>query len=76
MKPMLMEETMTAYINYHPHPTRYAGSRVLSAAAVAAALIVVALIVGMSSTAPGTTSWQEAGMTPTFVLPIDPTFMP
>jgi hypothetical protein len=73
---MLMEETMTAYINYHPRPTPYAGSRVLTAAAVAAALIVMVLIVGMPSVAPGEVPWVEAATTPIFALPIDPTFMP
>ena len=67
---------MTAYINYHPRPTPYAASRVLTAAAVGAALIVMVLLVGATSVAPGGTPWIEAAATPVFVLPIDPTFTP
>ena len=36
---------MTAFINYHPRPSPYLGTRALYAAAVGMALIVLAIII-------------------------------
>ena len=38
---------MTAFINYHPRPSPYAGARALYAAAVGAALILMAIVVAV-----------------------------
>ena len=35
---------MTAFINYHPRPSPYLGTRALYAAIVAAALLIMALV--------------------------------
>ena len=40
---------MTAYINYHPRPSPYAGSRALYAAGLGLVLIVLALVIGSAA---------------------------
>jgi hypothetical protein len=43
----VMEDAMTAFINYHPRPSPYAGARALYAAIVGMVLILMAVAVAV-----------------------------